>query len=213
MPDRRRAVHLDTGVATRQRISPARIDLIRAAARREFAQHGFAGATMRDIAAQAGITISTLYFHCATKEQLLFDVLQDAIERLSTGLDQTLEGAGPSQADRLAAAIRHHILACARQDFGAAVTANELRGLGSRLRRRYVASRDRYEQRFRQIVEAGIIDAEFEPVDVSVIVAGILGIGFNVSRWFKARGRLSAEQVADEYARFVLRGLCKAYRG
>src|SRR6185503_1464943 len=63
-------------------VAPTRVDLIRAAARRHFAEHGYDAASMREIAADAGITIATLYFHCATKEQLLFDVLERAMDRL-----------------------------------------------------------------------------------------------------------------------------------
>src|SRR5205814_6194857 len=85
--------------------APTRVDLIRAAARRHFAEHGYDAASMRDIAADAGITIATLYFHCATKEQLLFDVLERAMDRLSTAVNAALLSAGPTWSDRLAAAI------------------------------------------------------------------------------------------------------------
>src|SRR5437870_4882390 len=88
----------DTGAA------PTRVDLIRAAARRHFAEHGYDAASMRDIAADAGITIATLYFHCATKEQLLLDVLDRAMDRLSAAVNGAEAAAGPSWSDRLAAA-------------------------------------------------------------------------------------------------------------
>src|SRR5438067_10751105 len=66
-----------------RRSSDLRADLIRAAARRHFAEHGYDAASMRDIAADAGITIATLYFRCATKEQLLFE------DRKSTRLNSS----------------------------------------------------------------------------------------------------------------------------
>src|SRR5579859_2732657 len=80
-------------------VPTTRADLIRAAARRHFAEHGFDAASMREIAADAGITIATLYFHCATKEQLLFDVLERAMDRLSAALSAALTSAGPTWSD------------------------------------------------------------------------------------------------------------------
>src|SRR5438067_13932951 len=85
-----------------RRSSDLRADLIRAAARRHFAEHGYDAASMRDIAADAGITIATLYFHCATKEQLLFDVLESQMQSLVAGLDQALAEAGDQWAAGLA---------------------------------------------------------------------------------------------------------------
>ena len=44
-------------------------------------------------------------------------------------------------------------------------------------------------------------------MDVPVIIAGILGIGLTVGRWYRPRGRLSPDEIADEYIRFVLKAL------
>jgi TetR/AcrR family transcriptional regulator, cholesterol catabolism regulator len=186
---------------------PTRGDLIRAAARRHFAEHGYDAASMREIAADAGITIATLYFHCATKEQLLFDVLERAMDRLSLAVTAALASAGPRWSDRLAAAIRVHIEFCARGDYGATISTSELRGLTGELRERHIATRDRYEQLFRDLVAGGIDAREFAPADVALIAAGILSIGLGVGRWFRPGARLTTDQIAAEYTRFALDGL------
>src|SRR5579859_2045130 len=103
-----------------------RLELIRVAALRHFAQHGYDAASMREIAADAGITIATLYFHCATKEQLLFDVLEGAMNRLSAAVNAALVSAGPRWSDRLASAIKVHLEFCARGDYGATISTSEL---------------------------------------------------------------------------------------
>jgi len=162
---------------------------------------------MRQIAADAGITIATLYFHCSTKEQLLFDVLESQMRELSDGLDQALATAGEDWATRLATAMRFHIQYVTRDEEGASISATELRGLTGELRQRHQARRDAYEHRFRDLLEGGISAGVFAPVDVPVIIAGILGIGLTVGRWYRPRGRLSPDEIADEYIRFVLKAL------
>lgn len=162
---------------------------------------------MRQIAADAGITIATLYFHCSTKEQLLFDVLESQMHELSAGLDQALGGVRDDWSARLAMAVRFHIQYVTRDEEGASISTTELRGLTGELRERHLATRDAYERKFRDLVYGGIGAGVFAPVDVPVITAGILGIGLSVGRWFRAGGRLSPDEVADEYIRFVLKAL------
>jgi AcrR family transcriptional regulator len=184
-----------------------RVDLIRAAALRHFAQHGYDAASMRQIAADAGITIATLYFHCSTKEQLLFDVLEAQMRALSDGLDLALATADEDWAGRLATAIRFHIQYVTRDDEGASISTAELRGLTGELRERHLATRDAYERKFRDLLKAGIRAGSFASVDVPVITAGILGIGLSVGRWYRPGGRLSPDDIANHYVRFVLKGL------
>jgi AcrR family transcriptional regulator len=184
-----------------------RVALVRAAALRHFARHGFDAASMRQIAADAGITIATLYFHCSTKEQLLFDVLEAQLRGLSDGLDAALTAASGGWSVRLATAIRFHIQYVTRDEEGANISTGELRGLTGELRARHLATRDAYERKFRDLLEGGIAAGEFAPVDVPVITAGILGIGLSVGRWYRPDGRLTQDEIADEYIRFISKAL------
>jgi AcrR family transcriptional regulator len=184
-----------------------RTALIRAAALRHFAQHGYDAASMRQIAADAGITIATLYFHCSTKEQLLFDVLQGQMHELTTGLDRVLARAGDDWAARLAAAVRFHIQYVTRDEEGASISTTELRGLTGELRERHLAIRDAYERKFRDLLDGGVDAGIFAPMDVPVIAAGILGIGLTVGRWYRPGGRLTPDEIADAYVGFILKGL------
>ena len=184
-----------------------RIDLIRTAALRHFAIHGYDAASMRQIAADAGITIATLYFHCSTKEQLLFDVLESQMRALSSGLDTALAAADDDWACRLATAIRFHIQYVTRDEAGASISSTELRGLTGDLRARHQDTRDQYERTFRNLLQGGIDAGVFAPVDVPVITAGILGIGLTVGRWYRPNGRLTPDEIADEYIRFFLTAL------
>ncbi len=183
-----------------------RVDLIRAAALHHFALHGYDAASMRQIAADAGITIATLYFHCSTKEKLLFDVLEAQMHGLSQGLDAALASAVDTCSARLAR-HRFHIQYVTRDEEGANISSSELRGLTGEFRLRHLATRDAYERKFRDLLEQGIGVGEFAPVDVPVITAGILGIGLSVGRWYRPGGRLTPDDVADEYIRMLLKAL------
>jgi AcrR family transcriptional regulator len=74
---------LDTKAArTRQRIL--------ASAAREFAARGFDGTSLRQVAAGADLTLGSLYFHFATKADLVAEVLRDAVDVALARIDQAI---------------------------------------------------------------------------------------------------------------------------
>src|SRR5262249_21632210 len=100
-----------------------------------------------------------------------------------------------------------HIEYITRDEAGANISTGELRGLNGELRERHLATRDRYQARFRKLLSGGIAAGQFVNVDVPVITAGILGIGLAVGRWYRPEGRLTPAEIGDEYVRFILKGL------
>jgi AcrR family transcriptional regulator len=60
------------------------------AAERVFADRGFDGSSTREIAAQAGVNISSLHYHWASKETLYLAVFRDVFERLVAHLQATI---------------------------------------------------------------------------------------------------------------------------
>src|SRR6185503_5837889 len=122
----------------------SRLEMVRKAARVHFATHGYEAASMRDIAADAGINIATLYFYCSTKEQLLFDVLVNAQQQLAEGLRERIEAAGESWSSRLAAAIVVHVKFCAEKAFPTTINRVDMQRLTPEHRAEYMAMRDAY---------------------------------------------------------------------
>ncbi len=71
------------GAATRQRILDA--------AERVFAERGFSGTTLRDVASAAGLRIPSLYNHFASKDSLYAAVLERGIAPLFDALSDYVE--------------------------------------------------------------------------------------------------------------------------
>jgi AcrR family transcriptional regulator len=186
---------------------PNRLDMVHEAARLHFSTRGYEAASMREIAAEAGINIATLYFYCSTKEQLLFDVLVDSQRLLADGLRERIESAGESWTGRLAAAIVLHIKICAEQAFPTTINRVDMQRLTPEHRAEYMAMRDAYEQELRSLVRGGIEAGEFRPVDPKLTAFAILGIGQSVGRWYRPDGPLTPEQIAEQYVDFILAGL------
>jgi len=65
------------------------------AAERVFAEKDYGMATMRDIAAAAGLSIAGLYYYLPSKQRALFLVCERALTALMEGLDRALTASFP----------------------------------------------------------------------------------------------------------------------
>jgi AcrR family transcriptional regulator len=82
--------------ATRRRIL--------AAATRLYAAHGADGVTVRAVGARAKVTAPTIYWHFASMDDLIIEVIDGAFRPLVAALE-TIDGDAPAR-DRLLAAVR-----------------------------------------------------------------------------------------------------------
>ncbi len=89
--------------ATRERI------LLEAA--RLFRHHGYAATTLREIADAAHIKAGSIYYHFASKEEILGEVLDKGIQAVSDAVRERIEAlpANASFRDRIAAGIEGHL--------------------------------------------------------------------------------------------------------
>lgn len=85
-----------------------KLDRILRAAAEIFARKGFHQATIRDISAATGISLSGLYYYFRSKDELLYLIEAHCLAELSDGLHQAVAGIEDPEA-RLRAAIRNHV--------------------------------------------------------------------------------------------------------
>jgi AcrR family transcriptional regulator len=76
------------------------------AARRAFARHGYAGATMRGIAAEAGLTVMALYHYASSKEALFDLVFKEGIGDIYAEYERVVAGAS-TLVDEIDALLDH----------------------------------------------------------------------------------------------------------
>lgn len=86
----------------------ARLVSLLGVAARVFAAEGYDKTSMRQIAAEAGMSLAGIYHYCASKQELLYDIQYHAFDSLLRGLrESTAHVSDPRE--RLAAAVRSHV--------------------------------------------------------------------------------------------------------
>ncbi len=85
-----------------------RRDKLLAAAARVFADQGYAGTSMRDLARASAMSLAGMYYYVKSKDDLLFQIQKACFERVDAGARAAVARA-PGPEARLAAFIRHHL--------------------------------------------------------------------------------------------------------
>jgi AcrR family transcriptional regulator len=150
-----------------------------------FAERGFAGASIRDLATAAGVRSATLYAHYGAKEQILADLVLVGHEDHH---EQLRAAAG------LEALVRAHVRWHAEHPRLAVVVNAELHALSPELAAPALALRDASTQ---LLIDAAGGDW--------LAAAAIGGMGIRVANWFNPVGDFTVDEVADRYAAFALR--------
>ena len=169
-----------------------RDDLNRAAARL-FAERGFRGTSMGDLAEELGVQKGSLYSHTGSKQQLLFETMRAGAEAFHASLDAVPEDA--PAVERIRLALRGHLQVVSDQLDVATVFTREWRYLDEEYRAEILAERRRYEERFRALFREGVERGELRS-DLATGTAALLLL--SAANW--AYTWLTSERDTDELA-------------
>ncbi|GBD09532.1 HTH-type transcriptional repressor KstR2 [Candidatus Thermoflexus japonica] len=177
------------------------------AAGRLFSQRGYYGTSIRDIAAAIRLQGGSLYAHITSKEELLWEIVDEAAQAFLSSLEPIVRSGRPP-AEKLRLAVAAHLRVVTERQDEAVVFNHEWKALSPRRRADILARRDAYEALFREILQEGIEAGVFRAdLNVPLITRFILTALNGVAVWYRPKGPLSPEQIAEAFADWVLRGL------
>jgi AcrR family transcriptional regulator len=170
-----------------------------------FRRKGFNGTSMAELAANVGVTKSSLYHHFPSKQALLSEIIELTVDRVTPLVEKVAASDRPAS-ERLRAAVEIHTVEAIRDRDAVACFIEEGRYLRPDLMEAHLAKRDRYEQIFRRMFDEGVEAGEFAAQDVGLSVRAILGMANSVVRWYRPEGPRTPEEIAAHIANFAIGG-------
>jgi AcrR family transcriptional regulator len=184
-------------------VSGRRRELTREAAKL-FAQKGYHGTSIGDIADALGVQKGSLYSHIASKEDLLYETMRDGAAAFHGALDAIPEDLPATEKIRLA--LRGHLRVVAEQLDVATVFVQEWRYLEGPRREEIVAERRRYEERIRDLFREGRELSELRAdLDESAAALLLLSAANWAYTWLQP-GR-NTDELADRFYALLVDGM------
>jgi AcrR family transcriptional regulator len=173
-------------------------------AARIFAKKGYEKASLEEIAAKLQLTKASLYHYIKSKEEMLFLIQMQAIEQVLDALKFVLQS-DLNPREKLAEAVKSHVRVATQPHVIGALRQQELI-LPQKWRSQVIAARDEVDRVFRKIVEEGVAAGALGARNIKISTLASMGALNWTIRWFSPKGELSAEEIAEAMADFILQG-------
>ena len=197
--------------AVSERQARARAEILSAAAH-VIARRGYHGMSMRELARATGRSPAGLYNYCASKEDVLFDLQNDAFVRLISRVGRAMGRAGGDPAARLYALIYEHSRYFIEQPDVMRVLLHEAAALPPKRRRAVRALKERYFQMARDVVAELLgssrgASAAKDAAEIERLSYDIFGMINWMHAWCEPTRHGSVSEVATTIWRMAMGGL------
>ncbi len=167
-------------------------------------QKGYHGVSLQQIANKTKLHKSSLFHYLKNKEELILRILEASVDQASAKLEKLVGNKELIPKEKLRKAIEEHLTSLLTEHrANATIYLNELRGLSRKNQKEYLTKRKRYQKDFEKIIEGMKGEGYFQGLDPKIVTAGILGMLNWTARWYKKTGRLTIEEISDNFYRMV----------
>ena len=176
-------------------LSPRKREILEIAAQL-FARKGYRGTSIRDIGEQAGMLGGSLYHHIKSKDALFVELHNAALDRAAAGIEAAIAKANEPWAKLEAACIK---LLETQVDADSLTfpLMNDFREVPDKVRAELISRRDRFEDVFRDLVDALPLPKD---IDRSIYRNLLLSQLNTAAHWYRP-GRLTIEDLGRQIVR------------
>ena len=192
---------------TRETVVDSRQEILRTAARL-FQQGGYDATSMNDVAAALKLSKGGLYHHFQSKDEILFEIMDHAMELTEGRVLAPVRGiANPEE--RLRMLIRLHIeVVLSPRDREITVMLHENHPLPPTLRKRINTRKKEYVH----FVESLIAEVQRARPSKGAVTAraaafALLGMVNWIYQWYKPEGDLQAQTIVPQFTELIFGGI------
>lgn len=172
-----------------------------------FNRQGYEGTSMGDLAGQLGLSKSALYHHVPSKETLLAQALDEALDELTAAVRTASRKQPDTTAfDRLRQVVRTSVFVLVAHQ-PAVTLLLRVRG-NSELEQDALLRRRRVDTQLAKLVKAaadeGALRTDIDPALVSRLLFGMVN---SLVEWYRPDGQVDAEDIATAITALAFEGL------
>ncbi|GAA4536530.1 TetR/AcrR family transcriptional regulator [Pseudonocardia xishanensis] len=193
----------DNGRVPRKQAAPRRkllMSEILEQATQLFAERGYDGTTLQDVADAVGLSRPNLYNYVRSKEELLVAMVEATSQEAASSLRAMRQRADLDPTQKLRALVRELVLQRANNPAQFRTLDRSEQALPSDIAERHLDSRRAVLREITGVLDEGIVAGLFRPLDSRVTALSIIGMCNWVAWWFHPAPAHPAEPVAEQIA-------------
>lgn len=177
------------------------------AASRAFNAKGYEGTTIQDIADELGILKGSVYYYITSKEDMLYEILEDVHRAGFKAALEAVEIDGGTL-EKIHSFVSTLSQFNAENRLRMAILVRELRALNQKRRKEIVQERDRYEEILRELITKGQQEGFIPPeVDPKITTRAIMGMVNTIHQWYQPTGGLKPAKIGSMYGDLAVRAI------
>lgn len=180
-------------------------------AKRLFWRKGFDRTSMRDIATACGCSQGNIYNHFRSKEEVLYRVILNEMERLIQMIQPLENDSTTSPIEQLKVLIERHVEHTLAPPKGEMLHLDiEMRHLSPPHQAEIIRLRDTYDRILRKIIRRGVnagLFAKLDKLDEKLFNCAIASMIIRARVWYSPEGELSLPELSNKIFELFLNGL------
>jgi len=170
-----------------------------------FYRVGYEKTSIRDISRSLGISKPGLYYHFENKQEMLFDIIYDFMEKILKDLKENIDLI-QSPHEKLLAIIQNHIRFFVKYPAQTKVLIYEVHSLEGNYAERFKIKQIQYITIVKMVLKEIIKDIDAK-IDIHVATFCLMGMLNWIVQWYNPEGKVSPESLARDIWIFFLSGL------
>ncbi|HEX3825380.1 MAG TPA: TetR/AcrR family transcriptional regulator [Mycobacteriales bacterium] len=168
-----------------------------AAAIQVFHDKGYEQCSVQDVADAAGIVKGTLYYHVRSKEELLYEIMEQVLKSLAPRLEALADGPGTAM-EKLREFVHIYVAHTVDNTEIMQIFFRDYDSLSDSRKHQLADTRDVYDSLLRSLLRQGQRDGEIRAdLDVELADLALFGMLNWMARWYRRDGRLAPDDIAE----------------
>ncbi|KEQ51809.1 TetR/AcrR family transcriptional regulator [Sphingobium chlorophenolicum] len=174
-----------------------------------FAERGFGGTNLRDVADALGMSRPGLYYHFPSKEKILEALIEEVTFSFAAQLDKIDAPEDQDPEEALRSVVRISTMWVLDNPVMFRVLDRSETEMPDELREKHDVSKKAILEHITRIIERGVAVGKFRPVDAHVAALTIAGMRNWTAWWFKPEGRMHRHEIADMISEMALHSVLR----
>lgn len=175
---------------------------------RLFAYKGYHHTSMRKIARELGMNQSSLYHYFMSKEDVLFRLMNDAMDDVLVKLEEIC-ASGLSAEAKLKKVLHSYIRSYAGDQERLILLVNEMNSLTDTNRLILVERQRQYVKLIKSILKELVDEDKMKEIDASVATFAFFGMVHYTIKWYHENGPITLGELAKLFVEIFTKGILK----